>query len=112
MKLITCVIQPTEVEDLKEELTAIQIGGITVSETKGFVRQKEGTQLWQGTERAVDLVPSVELEVVVPDTMVGTVLDTVMNAGKIGKIGDGKIFVQDVCEAVRIRTGELDDSAL
>lgn len=112
MKLITCVIQPSEVEDLKEELTAIQIGGITVSETKGSVSQKEGTLFRQGADCSADFVPSVELEVVVPDTMVGTVLDTVMNAGRTGKIGDGKIFVQDVCEAVRIRTGELGDSAL
>jgi nitrogen regulatory protein PII len=112
MKLITCVIQPSEVEYLKEALADIEVGGITVSEAIGFACQKEDTQLWQGTEHDEDSIPRVEFEVVVPDTRVQTVLDTVMQVGRTGRIGDGKIIVQDVSQAVRIRTGEFDESAL
>ena len=112
MKLIKCIIQPYKLDDVKEALTDIQIRGITVSEVKGFGRQKGHTELYRGAEYTVDFVPKVEIEVVVPDTMVKTVLDTVVQAARTGKVGDGKIFVLDVGQAIRIRTGEFDDVAL
>ena len=112
MKLIKCIIQPYKLDDVKEALTGIQIRGITISEVKGFGRQKGHTELYRGAEYTVDFVPKVEIEVVVPDAMVKIVLDTVMQAARTGKVGDGKIFVLDVGQAVRIRTGEFDDVAL
>jgi nitrogen regulatory protein PII len=112
MKLIKCIIQPYKLDDVKEALTGIQIRGITISEVKGFGRQKGHTELYRGAEYTVDFVPKVEIEVVVPDAMVKTVVDTVMQAARTGKVGDGKIFVLDVGQAVRIRTGEFDDVAL
>jgi nitrogen regulatory protein P-II 1 len=112
MKLIKCIIQPYKLDDVKEALTGIDVRGITVSEVKGFGRQKGHTELYRGAEYTVDFVPKVEIEVVVSDAMVKTVLDTIMQAARTGKVGDGKIFVLDVGQAMRIRTGEYDDAAL
>jgi nitrogen regulatory protein PII len=112
MKLIKCIIQPYKLDDVKEALTAIDVRGITVSEVKGFGRQKGHTELYRGAEYIVDFVPKVEVEVVVLEAMVKTVLDTIVQAARTGKVGDGKIFVLDVGQAVRIRTGEYDDAAL
>lgn len=112
MKLIKCIIQPYKLDDVKEALTAIDIRGITVSEVKGFGRQKGHTELYRGAEYVVDFVPKVEVEIVVPEAMVKTVLNTIVQAARTGKVGDGKIFVLDVGQAVRIRTGEYDDAAL
>lgn len=112
MKLIKCIIQPYKLDDVKEALTGIKVQGMTVSEVKGFGRQKGHTELYRGAEYTVDFVPKAEIEVVVADNMVKTVIDTIVKAARSGKVGDGKIFVLDVAEAVRIRTGESNDAAL
>ncbi len=112
MKLIKCIIQPHKLDDVKEALTGVQVHGMTVSEVKGFGRQKGHTELYRGAEYTVDFVPKVEIEVVVPDSMVKAVLDAVTKAARTGKVGDGKIFVMSVDQAVRIRTGEENDAAL
>jgi nitrogen regulatory protein P-II 1 len=112
MKLIKCIIQPYKLDDVKQALTDIKVQGMTVSEVKGFGRQKGHTELYRGAEYTVDFVPKVEIEVVVADAMVKTVLDVVVKAARSGKVGDGKIFILDVAEAVRIRTGESNDAAL
>ncbi len=112
VKLLKCIIQPHKLEEVKEALAAIKIQGMTVSEVKGFGRQKGHTELYRGAEYTVDFVPKVEIEIFVPDTMVRTVMDTVVSAARSGKVGDGKIFIMNVDQAVRIRTGESDDAAL
>ena len=112
MKLIKCVIQPYKLDDVKEALAGMNIQGMTISEVKGFGRQKGHTELYRGAEYTVDFVPKVEIEVVVPDTMVKDVVASVVKAARSGKVGDGKIFVMNVDDSVRIRTGESDDAAL
>jgi nitrogen regulatory protein P-II 1 len=112
MKLIKCIIQPYKLDDVKEALTKMNVQGMTVSEVKGFGRQKGHTEHYRGAEYTVDFVPKVEIEVVVADGMVKTVLDAIVTAARSGKVGDGKIFVLDVAEAIRIRTGETNDGAL
>ncbi len=112
MKLIKCIIQPYKLDDVKEALAGLKIQGMTVSEVRGFGRQKGHTEVYRGAEYTVDFVPKVELEIVVPDTIVKQVLDTVVRTARSGKVGDGKIFVLTVDEAVRIRTGESGDAAL
>ena len=112
MKLVKCIIQPFKLDEVKEALSAIHVQGMTVSDVKGFGRQKGHTELYRGAEYTVDFVPKVEIEVFVPDNMVRTVLDAVVKAARSGKVGDGKIFIMDVDQAVRIRTGESDDAAL
>jgi nitrogen regulatory protein PII len=112
MKLIKCVIQPYKLDDVKEALAGMNIQGMTISEVKGFGRQKGHTELYRGAEYTVDFVPKVEVEVVIPDTMVKDVVDTVVKVARSGKVGDGKIFVMNVEDSVRIRTGESGDAAL
>ncbi|HXY55691.1 MAG TPA: P-II family nitrogen regulator [Nitrospirota bacterium] len=112
MKLIKCIIQPYKLDDVKEALAGMKVQGMTVSEVKGFGRQKGHTELYRGAEYTVDFVPKVELEIVVPDSMVKDALDAVVKAARSGKVGDGKIFVMDVEDSVRIRTGESGDTAL
>ncbi len=112
MKLIKCIIQPYKLDEVKEALAGMKIQGMTVSEVKGFGRQKGHTEVYRGAEYTVDFVPKVELEIVVPDSIVKQVLDTVVKTARSGKVGDGKIFVLNVDEAVRIRTGESGDTAL
>ena len=112
MKLIKCIIQPYKLDDVKEALTGIKIQGMTVTEVKGFGRQKGHTELYRGAEYTVDFVPKVEIEVVVADNMVKQVIDAAVKAARSGKVGDGKIFVMPVEEVVRIRTGETGDAAL
>lgn len=112
MKLLKCIIQPYKLEEVKEALTAIHVQGMTISEVRGFGRQKGHTELYRGAEYTVDFVPKVEIEVVVPDGMVRAVLDTLVKSARSGKVGDGKIFIMNVDQAVRIRTGESDDAAL
>lgn len=112
MKLIKCIIQPYKLEDVKEALTEIKVQGMTVSEVQGFGRQKGHTELYRGAEYTVDFVPKVEIEVVVPDSMVKSVVDAVVKAARSGKVGDGKIFIMNVDESVRIRTGEAGETAL
>ena len=112
MKLIKCVIQPYKLDDVKEAMAKLNVQGMTVTEVKGFGRQKGHTELYRGAEYTIDFVPKVEVEIVVPDSMVKDALDTVVKAARSGKVGDGKIFVMNVEESVRIRTGESGNSAL
>ncbi len=112
MKLIKCIIQPYKLDDVKEALAGMKVQGMTVSEVKGFGRQKGHTELYRGAEYTVDFVPKVEVEIVVPDSMMKDALDAVVKSARSGKVGDGKIFVINVEESVRIRTGESGDAAL
>lgn len=112
MKLIKCIIQPYKLDDVKEALAGMKVQGMTVSEVKGFGRQKGHTELYRGAEYTVDFVPKVEIEIVVPDSMMKDALDVVVKSARSGKVGDGKIFVMNVEESVRIRTGESGDAAL
>jgi nitrogen regulatory protein P-II 1 len=112
MKLIKCIIQPYKLDEVKEALADMKVQGMTVSEVKGFGRQKGHTELYRGAEYTVDFVPKVEIEIVVPDSMVKSAIDAVVKAARSGKVGDGKIFVMDVAESIRIRTGESGDTAL
>ena len=112
MKLITAIIKPFKLDDVRDALGEIGVQGLTVSEAKGFGRQKGHTELYRGAEYVVDLVPKLKLEVIARDDQVEAVVEAVANVANTGKIGDGKIFVLDVLEAVRIRTGECGDAAL
>ncbi len=112
MKLIKCIIQPYKLDDVKETLAGMKVQGMTVTEVKGFGRQKGHTELYRGAEYTVDFVPKVEIEIVVQDNMVKDALDAVVKAARSGKVGDGKIFVMNVEDSVRIRTGESGDAAL
>lgn len=112
MKLIKCIIQPYKLDEVKEALAGLNVQGMTVTEVKGFGRQKGHTELYRGAEYSVDFVPKVEIEIVVPDNMVKPAVDAVVKAARSGKVGDGKIFVMNMEEAVRIRTGEAGETAL
>ncbi len=112
MKLIEAIIKPFKLDEVKDALNEIGVMGITVSEVKGFGRQKGHTELYRGAEYVVDFIPKVKLEIAIPDEMVAKVLETIENAAKTGRIGDGKIFVMPLDEAVRIRTGEKGGEAL
>jgi len=112
VKLVKCIIQPYRLDEVKEALAGIKIQGMTVSEVQGFGRQQGHKELYRGAEYTVDFVPKVEIGLVVQDNLVKQVLDAVVNAARSGKVGDGKIFVMNVEEAVRIRTGEAGDAAL
>ena len=112
MKKIDAIIKPFKLEDAKEALTGIGVEGMTVSEVKGFGRQKGHTELYRGAEYVVDLLPKLKLELVVPDEMAEKVVLALASAARTGRVGDGKIFVFDVNDAIRIRTGERGESAL
>ncbi len=112
MKLIKCVIQPYKLDEVKDALAGIKVQGMTVTEVKGFGRQKGHTELYRGAEYTVDFVPKVEIEIVVQDNRVKEALDVVVKAARSGKVGDGKIFVMNVEDSIRIRTGESGDGAL
>ena len=112
MKTIEAVIKPFKLDDVKEALTGIGVIGMTVSEVRGFGRQKGHTEMYRGGEYTVDFLPKIKIEVVVPDHLVEKVSEVMAGAAKTGSIGDGKIFVNHVETAVRIRTGERDESAL
>ncbi len=112
MKKIEAVIKPFKLDEVKEALNEIGIQGLTVSEVKGFGRQKGHTELYRGTEYVVDFLPKIKMEVVVSDDMAAKVVETITEAAKTGRIGDGKIFVLSVEEVVRIRTGETGPEAL
>ncbi|NJD37049.1 MAG: P-II family nitrogen regulator [Geobacter sp.] len=112
MKLIEAIIKPFKLDEVKDALNEIGIEGITVSEVKGFGRQKGHTELYRGAEYVVDFIPKVKLEIAVEDEMVAKVVDTIQNTAKTGRIGDGKIFVIALEEAVRIRTGETGGDAI
>lgn len=112
MKKIEAVIKPFKLEDVKDALAEIGITGMTVSEVKGYGRQKGHSELYRGAEYVVDFLPKIKMEMVVDDVMVDQVVNTVVEAARTGKIGDGKIFVSDISKIVRIRTGETDSEAI
>ncbi len=112
MKKIEAIIKPFKLDEVKEALQEIGLQGITVTEAKGFGRQKGHTELYRGAEYVVDFLPKVKLEVVLPDSQVEQALEAIQNAARTGKIGDGKIFVLPVEQAIRIRTGETGDIAI
>ena len=112
MKLITAIIKPFKLDDVREALSDIGIVGLTVTEVKGFGRQKGHTELYRGAEYVVDFLPKIKLEIAVGADMVDQTIETVINAANTGKIGDGKIFVSPLEQVIRIRTGETDDQAL
>ena len=112
MKLIIAVIKPFKLEEVREALTAVGVQGLMVSEVKGYGRQSGHTEIYRGAEYVVSFVPKVKVELVVPDPAAGAVLDALQASAKTGKIGDGKIFVLPVEQAVRVRTGEAGNEAL
>ncbi len=112
MKLIEAIIKPFKLDEVKDALNEIGIEGITVSEVKGFGRQKGHTELYRGAEYVVDFIPKVKLEIVVGDELVAKVVETIEQTAKTGRIGDGKIFIIPLDEAVRIRTGEKGNEAI
>jgi nitrogen regulatory protein P-II 1 len=112
MKLIKAIIKPFKLDEVKDALTEIGVEGMTVSEVKGFGRQKGHTEIYRGSEYTVDFLPKVKLEVAVADEVVDKVIDAIVTSAKTGKIGDGKVFVLPIEQAVRIRTGEKGDEAI
>ena len=112
MKKIEAVIKPFKLDDVKEALTELGVIGMTVTEVKGFGRQKGHTELYRGSEYTIDFLPKIRIELVVADALVDKVVDTIAAAAKTGSIGDGKVFITPVEMAVRIRTGERDEAAL
>jgi nitrogen regulatory protein P-II 2 len=112
MKFVTAIIKPFKLDDVREALSDVGISGITVTEVKGFGRQKGHTELYRGAEYVVDFLPKVKLEVAVTDEQLETVLDAIAKTANTGKIGDGKIFVSDLEQVIRIRTGETGADAL
>jgi nitrogen regulatory protein P-II 2 len=112
MKLVVAVIKPFKLDDVREALAEVGVQGITVTEVKGFGRQKGHTELYRGAEYVVDFLPKIKLEVAVADDILERVLEAIQQAARTGKIGDGKIFVSQLDQVIRIRTGELDNDAL
>jgi nitrogen regulatory protein PII len=112
MKKVEAIIKPFKLDEVKEALSGVGVQGITVTEVKGFGRQRGHTELYRGAEYVVDFLPKVKLEIIVKDDQVDPVIEAIAAAAKTGRIGDGKIFVTDVGEVVRIRTGETGESAL
>lgn len=112
MKLVEAIIKPFKLDEVKDALNAIGIEGITVSEVKGYGRQKGHTELYRGAEYVVDFVPKIKLEIAIADELVAKVIEVVQTAAKTGRIGDGKIFVLPLEEAIRIRTGENGNDAV
>lgn len=112
MKLVIAVIKPFKLDEVREALSAIGVQGITATEVKGFGRQKGHTELYRGAEYVVDFLPKVKLEIAVSDGFVDNTIDTILKTASTGKIGDGKIFVLELQEAIRVRTGEKGEEAL
>ena len=112
MKLVTAIIKPFKLDEVREALSAIGVQGITVTEVKGFGRQKGHTELYRGAEYVVDFLPKIKIEAVVADSILERAIDAITRAARTGKIGDGKIFVRPVEHVVRIRTGETDEAAV
>jgi nitrogen regulatory protein P-II 1 len=112
MKLITAIVKPFKLDEVREALSAIGVQGITVTEVKGFGRQKGHTELYRGAEYVVDFLPKVKIEIVIGDDMLDKAIDAIRRAAQTGRIGDGKIFVSNIEEAIRIRTGESGVDAI
>src|SRR3569623_92621 len=112
MKLVTAIIKPFKLDDVRAALSEIGVSGMTVTEVKGFGRQRGHTELYRGAEYVVDFVPKTRIEVAVKDALVDQVVEAIIGAAKTGKVGDGKIFITDLERVLRIRTGEADDQAL
>src|SRR3979411_630594 len=112
MKKIEAIIKPFKMEDVKEALTEIGVEGMTVSEVKGFGRQKGHTEIYRGSEYTVDFLPKIKIEIVIPDNLVDNAVAPIVTSAKTGKIGDGKVFVSPIEDAVRIRTEEKGDAAV
>ncbi|APG03464.1 MULTISPECIES: P-II family nitrogen regulator [Luteibacter] len=112
MKLVVAIIKPFKLDDVREALAEVGVQGVTVTEVKGFGRQKGHTELYRGAEYVVDFLPKIKLEVAVADDQIERVVEAIQAAARTGKIGDGKIFVSSLEQVVRIRTGELDNDAL
>ena len=112
MKIVMAIIKPFKLDEVRDALTAVGVHGLTVTEVKGFGRQKGHTEIYRGTEYSVSFLPKLKIEVAISDSAVDKVIEAISAAAKTGQIGDGKIFVYSIEHAVRIRTGETDDSAL
>ncbi|HQY28309.1 MAG TPA: P-II family nitrogen regulator [Burkholderiaceae bacterium] len=112
MKKITAIIKPFKLDEVREALAEVGVTGLTVTEVKGFGRQKGHTELYRGAEYVVDFLPKVKVEVIIADSSVESVIDAIVRAARTGRIGDGKIFVSDVEQVVRIRTGETGEAAV
>jgi nitrogen regulatory protein P-II len=112
MKKVEAIIKPFRLDEVKDALTAIGVAGMTVSEVRGFGRQKGHTELYRGAEYVVDFLPKVKIEVVIPDDMVEKVVKAIIDSAKTGKVGDGKIFIYPIEQAIRIRTGETGEDAI
>jgi nitrogen regulatory protein PII len=112
MKLISAIIKPFKLDDVRAALSELGVSGMTVTEVKGFGRQRGHTELYRGAEYVVDFVPKTRIEVAVKDGLVDQVIEAIVGAARTGKVGDGKIFVSELERAIRIRTGEADDQAL
>ena len=112
MKLVTAIIKPFKLDDVRAALSDIGVSGMTVTEVKGFGRQRGHTELYRGAEYVVDFVPKTRIEIAVKTGMIDTVVDAIVKAAKTGKVGDGKIFITQIDRVIRIRTGETDNAAL
>ena len=112
MKLIIAIIKPFKLDEVREALSAIGVQGITATEVKGFGRQKGHTELYRGAEYVVDFLPKIKLEIAVSDELLDKTIETISKSASTGKIGDGKVFVLDLQDAIRVRTGDRGDSAL
>ena len=112
MKLVTAIVKPFKLDEVREALAELGVNGLTVTEVKGFGRQKGHTELYRGAEYVVDLLPKVKIEAAVPDDLLEQCLEAIQKSARTGKIGDGKIFVFDIEQAIRIRTGETGDAAV
>ncbi len=112
MKMVEAIIKPFKLDEVKDKLNEIGIKGITVSEVKGFGRQKGHTELYRGAEYVVDFLPKIKMEIVVPDSQLDEVVEAIMKTAATGRIGDGKIFVLDLVDTIRIRTGERGEEAI
>jgi nitrogen regulatory protein PII len=112
MKLISAIIKPFKLDDVRAALSEIGVSGMTVTEVKGFGRQRGHTELYRGAEYVVDFVPKTRIEVAVKDALVDQVVEAIIGAAKTGKVGDGKIFISDLSDVIRIRTGETNESAI
>jgi nitrogen regulatory protein PII len=112
MKLVTAIIKPFKLDEVRSALSELGVSGMTVTEVKGFGRQRGHTELYRGAEYVVDFVPKTHIEIAVRNDLLEQVIDAIVKAARTGKVGDGKIFVTDIGRVIRIRTGETDDSAL